>query len=396
MRIAIVVNGRPNESGVTSYINTISDAFRSSGHLVDVITLFGVSSHRNVKSGLTKRSDRLLKGKAVLVILAYLVSQIIIFWYLFFSHIRKRYHVIYAIDASAANVAFLMRRIVWAKVFLRIGSSVAKDLVAQGKLSATSPLLPFFYREECRAYSRVDAVLPNSTWSFHHVFSLCPQAKLLQPIISPVDQHLFYPNRGLGGARRSEMGIGEEDVVIFFPSRLDFRKGPFVALKAMRDLLKRSPHFRLIYAGSGTEKKNLERQICEWKLDSFVNLLGVVPHAEMPALYNMANVVVIPSITHHGYEEPLANCVMEAMACGVPVIASAIGGLKDFIISGKNGILFPEGDFMVLANEIERLASKKDGYPQMLIKGGLDTVKNNGSPQAVALKLTNIFNTRMK
>ncbi len=394
MRIAIVVNGRPHESGVTSYINTISDAFRSSGHLVDVITLFGVSSHRDVKSELTKKSDRLLKGRAVLVILAYLVSQIIIFWHLFFSHIRKHYHVLYAIDASAANVAFLMRRIVRAKVFLRIGSSVAKDLVAQGKLSATSPLLPFFYREERLAYSRVDAVLPNSTWSFHHVSSLCPRAKILQPIISPVDQRIFYPNRDLNGTRRREMRISKEDAVILFPSRLDLRKGPFVALEALQELLNRGHRYWLIYAGHGTEKKNLEKQIREWKLDSVVNFLGVVPHAEMPALYNMANIVVIPSITHHSYEEPLANCVMEAMACGVPVIASAIGGLKDFIISGKNGILFPEGDFMALANEIERLASRKNDYYQMLIKGGLDTVKNNGSPQAAALKLANIFNIR--
>ena len=394
MRIAIIVNGRPHESGVTSYINTISDAFRSSGHLVDVITQFGVSRHRNVKTELTKRSDRLLQGRAVLVILAYLISKIIILWHLFFSHIQKRYHVLYAIDVSAANVAILMRRIAWAKVFLRIGSSVAKDMVAQGKLAAASPLLSFFYREERRAYSRVDGVIPNSTWSFFHVTSLSPRAKVLQPIISPVDQRKFYPNRYLSVTRRREMRIKGEDVVILFPSRLDIRKGPFVALEALKDLLKRSPHYKLIYSGHGTEKRNLERRILELKLDSFVHLLGEIPHEEMPVLYNMANVVIIPSISHHGYEEPLANCVMEAMACGIPVIASAIGGLKDFIISGKNGVLFPEGDFSALANEIELLVSRNDNYSQRLINGGLNTVYKNCSPQTVIQKLINIFDSR--
>lgn len=394
MRIAIVVNGRPHEGGVTSYINTISDAFRSLGHFVDVITLFSVSNHRDVKNEFTKRSDRLLKDRAFLVIPAYLASQCVILWRLLVNHLNKRYNVLYAIDVSAANVALLIRRIIPAKVFLRVGASVAKDMVAQGKLSATSPLLAFFYWEERRAYSRVDAVLPNSAWSFRHVYSICPQAKILQPIISPVDQRIFYLNRDIGDAKRREMGIGKEDPVILFPSRLDFRKGPIVALKALRELLNRSPHYRLIYAGHGTELESLERQVREWSLNASVRLLGVVPHADMPALYNMADVVVIPSITHHSYEEPLANCVMEAMTCGVAVIVSAVGGLKDFIVSGKNGILFPEGDFKALADEIERLVTKKDNYRQMLVKGGFVAVQKKCSPQAVALELANIFCNR--
>lgn len=395
MRIAIVVNGRPHEGGVTSYINTISDTFRSLGHFVDVITLFGTSKYRNVKKRFVRKSDQVLKGRAALIIPAYLVSQCVILWRLLISHLIKRYDVLYAIDVSVANVALLIRRIIPARVFLRVGSSVAKDMVAQGKLSATSPLLKFFCREERLAYSRVDAVLPNSTWSFRHVYSICPHANILQPIISPVDQRIFYLNRDIGNAKRREMGIGKEDTVILFPSRLDFRKGPIVALKALRELLYRSPHYRLIYVGHGTERESLERQVLAWDLNAFVHFLGSVPHAEMPALYNMADVVVVPSITHHSYEEPLATCVMEAMTCCVPVIASAIGGLKDFIVSGKNGILFPERDFKTLADEIERLTTQKDDYRQKLVKGGWDAVQHNCFPQAVALKLAGIFCNRM-
>jgi glycosyltransferase involved in cell wall biosynthesis len=86
---------------------------------------------------------------------------------------------------------------------------------------------------------------------------------------------------------------------------------------------------------------------------------------------------------------------MEAMTCGVPVIASAIGGLKDFIVSGKNGILFPEGDFKALADEIEKLTTQKDDCLQTLVKGGWDAVQHNCFPQTVALKLAGIFCNRM-
>lgn len=390
MKIAIVVSGRPHESGVTTYINTIVDPLRSLGHLVDVITLFGTSDYREVKKEFVEKSDRLLKGRAILVIPAYLASQGVILWHLLGSHLRKRYDVLYAIDVSVANVALLVRRLVPARVFLRVGASVAKDMVAQGKLSATSPLLSFFHWEERRAYSRVDAVLPNSTWSYHHVASLCPQARLLPPIVSPVDQHDFRPNETAGQAKRRELGISAEDVVILFPSRLDQRKGPAVALRAFRELLSRGNHYRLAYVGRGTERGEIERLITEWGLGACVRLLGMVPHSEMPALYNMADVVVVPSVTHHGYEEPLANCILEAMACGVPVIASAIGGLKDFIQSGRNGTLVPEGNHIALAHEIERL-QQDTAYRRIVISGGMDTVQRHCSPSAVASKLVEVF-----
>lgn len=393
MKIAILVNGRPHEGGVTSYINTISDALRSLGHFVDVITLFGVSDYRDVKIEFTRKSDRLLKGRAFLLIPAYLVSQGVILWRLLFSHIRKRYNVLYAIDVSVANVALLIRRLIPSLVFLRVGSSVAKDMVAQEKLSANSRLLSFFYEEERRAYSKVDAVLPNSTWSYHHVVSLCPQARLLEPIISPVDHNVFRTDQTIRQSMRLKMAISEEDMVVFFPSRLDKRKGPVIALQAIRELLSHSKHYRLFYVGRGTERSEVERLIKEWGLGAWVHLLGMVPHSDMPALYNMADVVVVPSISHHNYEEPLANSVIEAMACGIPVIASAIGGLKDFIVSGKNGRLVPERDFRALAYEIEQLMIKKDDTRQMLVKGGLNTVKQQCSPKAVALRLIKIFSS---
>ena len=391
IKIAIIVNGRPHEGGVTTYINTIAPALRSLGHAVDVITLFGVSDYRQIKKEFVQRSDSLLKGRALLVILAYLASQGVILWHLLDSHLRKRYDVLYAIDVSVANVAFWVRRLVSARVFLWVGASLAKDMVVQGKVPAPSPLLAFFYWQERRAYSRVDGVLPISPWSYHHIASLSPQARVLSPIVIPVAQHAFRPNQEDGQARRRELGIEEGSTVIFFPSRLDQRKGPLVALRAFRELLGRDDRYRLVYVGRGTERDKVERLVTEWGLGTRVHFLGMVPHSKMPSLYNMADVVIVPSVSHHGYEEPLGICMIEAMACGVPVIASAIGGLKDFIVSGENGVLVPEGDVRALADEIERLAKESDSRRQVLIAGGLKTAEQQFSTQGVARKLAGIF-----
>lgn len=91
-----------------------------------------------------------------------------------------------------------------------------------------------------------------------------------------------------------------------------------------------------------------------------LHIQPALPHSRMPEFWNSISVAVVPSLY-----EPLAGVVMEAMACGVPVIASDVGGFPDMIENEKSGLLFPTGNADALANSIIRLLTDESMRERM-------------------------------
>jgi glycosyltransferase involved in cell wall biosynthesis len=91
--------------------------------------------------------------------------------------------------------------------------------------------------------------------------------------------------------------------------------------------------FRIVVAGDGPERRNLEKMAEKLEVRN-VSLAGEIPHADMPLYMAAADVLALPSEA-----EGLPSCVQEAMACGVPVVASNVGGLPDLITNGVTGYL---------------------------------------------------------
>ena len=395
MKIAICVNGRPHEGGVTTFINSVVDPLRELGHRVDVITIFGVSKYREVRPDLVKKSDAFLKGSNFRTYLAYKISEVMLFFHLYRGYLKHRYDVIYAIDVSAANLALIIRNLHQIKVFLRVGSSVVKDLLCQEKITEGSFVVDFLKRQESQAYSRVDGIIPNGTWSRDYVLSICPKAKVLGIVYSPVPEKIFGCKRTRNLTVRQRLNVQSDDSVILFSARLVKRKGPMVALYALENLLKIDAKFKLIYIGIGPEGQKIIGYVNTKKLNACVRMLGGVPHNEIGKYYAVSDVVVIPSVTHKGYEEPLASSCLEGIAAGVPVIASAIGGLKDFIKDRVNGLLVPQNDPQELARAI-LMVRNNDNLRQTLIKNGLKTIRRNNHPVSVARVLGKYFLDRSR
>jgi len=139
--------------------------------------------------------------------------------------------------------------------------------------------------------------------------------------------------------------------VLLCPARLAPIKGHGDLLEAAARLAARGIRFELWLAGEGPERAAIERRIGERGLGERVRLLGTVPHAELLGMYRdrQADGVVLPSL-HEG----LSVALVEAMAYGVPVIATGVGGVPELLEHGA-GVLVPPGDADALTEALARV-----------------------------------------
>jgi len=126
-------------------------------------------------------------------------------------------------------------------------------------------------------------------------------------------------------------------------------KGHHLVIEAMRSL----PGAELLVIGEGRDRRDrprLQSLIERWGLEERVRLLDPVPHRELPRFYNAADALVLASS-----REGSPNVVLEAMACGTPVIATSVGGIPDLVTSSACGILMEERTAAAIVTAFERL-----------------------------------------
>jgi glycosyltransferase involved in cell wall biosynthesis len=142
--------------------------------------------------------------------------------------------------------------------------------------------------------------------------------------------------------------------------RLAEKKGLHVLLRAMAALTPDLPGAHLTVVGDGPERPALQALARDLGLADRVAFLGMVPNADLPAHFAAADLFVVPSVIDStGDREGLPVSILEAAASGVPVIATDVGGISDFVADGETGLLVPSAEVAPLAAAILRLA--RDG-----------------------------------
>jgi glycosyltransferase involved in cell wall biosynthesis len=150
---------------------------------------------------------------------------------------------------------------------------------------------------------------------------------------------------------RSELGLGEETTLVSV-GRLNFDKGFDIALRAFARVRADVPDARFVVVGDGEEREALGMLSGELGLDSSVLFVGAQASEQVARYMAAADAVLFPTTL----EEAAPLVLPQAMACGVPVIASRIGGIIEVIgPTGGNGILVPPGDTDALATESRAL-----------------------------------------
>jgi len=162
-----------------------------------------------------------------------------------------------------------------------------------------------------------------------------PQGRL--EIIAPGVEHAFFAPGDRRGARRA-LGLDDDRTVLLFVGRLQPLKGPDVAIRTLAELPDR--HARLLVVGGASgadgdaETARAHALVDELGLHDRVTFVEPQPHHILSTYYRAADVVIAPSRS-----ESFGLVALEAAACGIPVVASAVGGLISLVDDGRTGRL---------------------------------------------------------
>lgn len=152
---------------------------------------------------------------------------------------------------------------------------------------------------------------------------------------------------------RARMGIGEEEFVFGFVGRLSEEKGLRYLLEAFSQCKRGEGRWRLVLVGDGPQREALERTVHDLGLLAKVAFAGF--QSDTAPWYYALDAFVLPSLT-----EGTPMVVLEAMAHGVPVIATSVGGLPALVASGENGILVRPGQPSELLRAMQSIAGDRE------------------------------------
>ena len=178
-------------------------------------------------------------------------------------------------------------------------------------------------------------------------------------VVTPgVDLARFAPANGKGSAR-SKLNIAPDALMLLFVGRIQPHKGPDVLVRAVAEMLTHSPHLRAKLAlvimggasGSGHAEPERLRAMAKFLgVDDVVHFMDPVLRSDLPDWYRAADLVCVPS-----YSESFGLVALEAQACGTPVVATAVGGLRTAVSDGISGSLVDGHDPKAWASVINRL-----------------------------------------
>ncbi|MFM8303852.1 MAG: glycosyltransferase family 4 protein [Actinomycetota bacterium] len=138
---------------------------------------------------------------------------------------------------------------------------------------------------------------------------------------------------------------------IGYVGRIEIRKGVLVLAGAIAQ----TPDVTLEVIGDGPDRSALDAEIDRLGIADRVTVTGFVAHDDLPARYCSFDLVVVPSLETPRWIEQFGRVAVEAMACGVPVVASDSGSLPEVV--GDAGVLVPPGDVVALSNALKELVA---------------------------------------
>lgn len=231
-------------------------------------------------------------------------------------------------------------------------------------------------RRLARWLRSIDLVAGCSDFVTGQIRSAFPQfAARCTTLYNGVDVEYFIPNR-----HSTKQGSGRR---LLFVGNIDAYKGVHVLFDALPEVLRHHPEVRLDLVGRAFQLPfdwlqtlgepaeidklrrfydgrgylaHLKEQISRLRLSGSVEFCGCFPYREIGRAYHRADVLVLPSICNEGFGMPAA----EAMSCGLPVVASRVGGLPEVVKHGKTGLLVPPRDPAALASAIIQLLEDED------------------------------------
>ena len=158
-----------------------------------------------------------------------------------------------------------------------------------------------------------------------------------------------YNNKIDKNKKRRELGIdNKHNIILGFVGRLSPEKGLIYLIKAMETLVKEFPNLLLLIAGEGALLEELKREAIALGMEQNIRFLG--PRSDINEILSLLDIFILPSL-----REGLPLVLLEAAAASLPIVATDVGGNKQVVKHGTNGLLVKHGDAASLYNAIKEL-----------------------------------------
>ncbi len=297
-------------------------------------------------------------------------------------HQQNNYQVVQAIMAFYAGLAALFFKWRYKKVkYLLTMQSGDSDLFIWLRTW-------FWYPIYKKIYTNADYIQAISRFLEKRAIKYGYKGKV-EIVPNGVDIERFANNNGRAKELRRKLGIKENEKVVITVSRLVMKNG-------IDDLIKAGKYldftFKILIIGKGKDEKKLKKMTQSLGLENKVIFLEQIIHKDLPQYLFLSHIFVRPSLS-----EGLGSAFLEAMAAGLPVVATPVGGIPDFLKDPSENLEEATGVFCRISDpksaaEKIKLLVENNQLREKIIKNGKEMVSKDYNWQMVSKKMENIFN----
>lgn len=349
----VTVYEYPHIGGLSTHMSLIKKGLLDNGYKVEILSISNVNRiFRLLICSLPCKIINIF-NKDIGTLWFNSMNQVLLTLLIFVKIlIGNRYNIINCQDVLSGKIALLLQRVFRVKVIFTVHGYFVRQAISNGILTDSSFVSKKYLDIEKKVYSKVNSIISVDSRIKEYIIECIgiDEKQEISVFKNFIDINTFRiesNNKKL----REKWNIPTDKFILLCPRRLVPKNGVIYPLLSLTKL-KNLHNVMLVYAGDGQERGKLEGLISEHQLKEKVLMLGDVEHQSIVELYNLCDVVIVPSVNSAGVEEATSISAIEGMASGKVVVASEIGGLKELIIHGHNGILVKEKDLDDLANNI--------------------------------------------
>lgn len=372
----------PHEGGLSTHVSTLKNGLEARGHEVDVLSFTQLNPlFRKVYAQAPGfLLNKVKPGKGQLVNdrnrMNLLSTQL--------KNVKKKYDVINSQDIYAA-LASIESGI---PTVATVHGYFSFEAISRGAILENSPEDREVQELEKQAYRNASRVVAVDKRIREYIKKIANVDAIT--IKNFINVSSFQPSLVDADKVKQELGIPVGTKMLFVPRRLTEKNGVIFPTLALPKVLEKHPNTVLVYAGTGEQMELIKAKKEELGIGNQLKMLGSVPHERMRELYGAADVVLVPSIHSKGVEEATSISALEAMGSGAPVVAGAVGGLKEIFTHEVDGMLVEEQNVDNLATAIIQILDDT-AFGKQLADRARDKVVNEYSHLAAAQSFENIY-----
>jgi glycosyltransferase involved in cell wall biosynthesis len=211
-----------------------------------------------------------------------------------------------------------------------------------------------------------DKIIVVSNATMRYVLSLGADPQKIELLYNGVDLERFKPLTEVKDAVRKKLGVPKNAVVVITVRRLVYKNGVDTLIDSAQIAIKKNPKLIFLVVGEGPDFAQIKARIEQLGIGNNFRLAGFVSDEDLPLYYNAADFFVLPSKSGEG----LPLVALEAMACGLPVVATNVGGISE-IMTKDYGKIVPPDNPAALAEAIlefsrRELSALKNGLREII------------------------------